>query len=368
MSVTYRYLLCDLLTDQPLAQLPLKGVSFDRRISRTGSLSATMEASTPALIATAKLLHSFAGRAALYVLRNNAIWWGGIPWTVVPSQGARGPVNVSISGATFDSYAHRRILRQDMVFTQADSGVIIPELWRWLQSTFRGDIGVEALDQPTGNLHDRTYLTADQSYIGKLVEDLGDVIDGPEHTIDVFLDSDGSRVKRLRVADRLGATVPQVVFQRSAREGGSVLQWASPADASGGGTTFQTRGDAPNGNVGEEVSPLLSAVQERTDLLEAGWPLLDVTEDRPGVIEQATLDGYAEALAAERGGAPVTNGYTVQVGDTGWNPNRVGEPVRIKLRDAWHTDTDLTVRPVGCQVSAAEKGTPETITLLFGDD
>jgi len=68
--------------------------------------------------------------------------------------------------------------------------------------------------------------------------------------------------------------------------------------------------------------------------------------------------------------APIPHSnYTVQVGDTGWNPNRVGEPVRLKLQDLWHTTTtDLTVRPVACKVTPAERGQPETVDLILGDD
>lgn len=364
----YRYLLCDLLTDTPVAVLPLRGVSFERRISRTGSLSATLDASGPQSVAAAKLLQDYCGRSALWVLRDGVPWWGGIPWSAPATQGQRGPVSLQVSAATFDSYAHRRQLRTNKTYTQVDDGVIVADLWRWVQSDPAGDIGVVAEDQPTGVLRDRTYLASEQSYVGKLIEDLGDVIDGPEHTIDVFLDATGARVKQLRVGARLGGTTPQIVFQRSARASGSVLGWSAGADALAGGTAFQVRGDAPNGNVGEDVEPLLSQVVYRYDLLAQGYPLLDVTEDRPGVIEQATLDGYATALSVDQGGAIRTRGYQVQVGDTGWTPNRIGEPVRLKLRDDWHTDTDETVRPVGCQVTVAEKGQAETVTLMFGDE
>lgn len=364
----YRYLLCDLLTDAPVATLPLKGVSFERRISRTGLLSATMDASTRETVATAKLLRDYCGRSALWVLRDGVPWWGGIPWTAPATQDERGAPKITLSAGTFDSYAHKRLLREDKTYAQVDDGIIVPDLWRWIQSDPSGDIGVIAEDQPTGVLRDRTYLASEQSFIGKLIEDLGDVIDGPEHTIDVFLDESGVRTKRLRVGSRLGGSVPQIVFSRSAREAGSVLSWTDTVDAQTGGTTFQTRGDAPNGNVGEDVQPLLSAVSYRYDLLAQGYPLIDVTEDRPGVIEQATLDGYAEALAQEQGGAIRTRGYTVQVGATGWTPNRIGEPVRIKLRDDWHDNTDETVRPVGVSVQVAEKGQAEKVTLMFGDD
>lgn len=365
---SYRYLLCDLLTDQILAALPLQGVSFGKRISRVDSLTATMDASNRRNVELAKLMRAYAGRAALYAYRDNQLWWGGILWTTVPKQGERGPVQASVSASTFDSYAHHRVLYADKTYTQIDHGVIIPDLWRTIQADASGDIGVEALDQPAGVLHDRTYLAHEHQYVGKLIEDLGDVDNGPEHTIDVFLDGAGNRVKRLRVADRLGVTSPRVVFQRAARGGGRVVEWELPADAVDGGTAFQTRGDAADGNAGEDVAPLLSARVERSDLLNAGWPRLDVVEDFSGVSRLTTLNAYANALAARNGGALPTSKYTVEVGSSGWHPGMVGDTVRIKLTDDWHDGVDLTVRPVGCRVTAAERGAPERVQLLFGED
>lgn len=360
MTPEYRYLLCDLLTDTPLAFLPLTGVTFDRRISRVGSLSATLNATTPQLVAAAKLLHRYAGRSALWVQRGDALWWGGIPWTVKAAQGPRDSVVCTVSAATFDSYAHRRQLYTDVTYTQVDQGVIIPDLWRTIQSDSRGDIGVEALDQPTGKLRDRTYLAADGDYVGQLIEDLGDVIEGPEHTIDVWLDGSGTRRKTLRVANQLGVSEPRVVFHRGTRDGGRLVTWEHTADAVDGGTTFVARGEE-----GIESDRLYA-----DDLLDAGWPLLDLSEDHPGAILPDTLAEWAEALQASQAGALQTHAYTVQVGSTGWDPNRIGDPVRIKLRDQWHTQqaSDMTVRPVGVRVTAADATTPEQIELIFGDD
>lgn len=365
----YRYLLTDLLTDQLLAEVPLTGVSFDRRISRVGALQGTLQAPTKNLVAIGKLLHAYAGRSALWVYRDDALWWGGIPWTVIPSQAERGPVQVQVQAATFDSYAHRRLLPSDVSYAGADQGVIIPDLWRLIQADPRGNIGMLTPNRLTGVTRDRDYFVADGAYVGKLIEDLGDLVDGPEHTVDVYLDGAGNRVKELRVAMRLGLSEPRAVFQRAAQGGGRVLQWESPADATDGATRFYARGDAPNGNVGEDVHPLMSDPVEALDLLGQGWPLLDRIEDRPGVIEKPTLDGYAQAAAAEYAGAPVSHGYTVQVGSTGWSPNRIGDAVRIKLQDDWHdTGEDMVVRPVGCTVQPAEGATPETVKLLLGDE
>lgn len=363
---TFRYLLCDLLTDQPITDLPLSGVSFERRISRTGSLSGTLVAPNRTLVEKARLAHEYAGRAALWAYRGNQIWWGGVLWAAPARQAERGGVELSLSAATFDSYAHHRQLRTDRSYVNTDQGVIIPDLWRHLQADPRGDIGMVAEDQATGTLRDRSYYGHEQAFYGELIESLGDVDGGPEHTIDTYLDETGARVKRLRVGNPLGAAVPTMVFQRAARGGGSVLEWGDTADATDAGTSFQVRGDAAASNIGEEQVPLLSAVHESTELLDAGWPLLDVTEDRSGVTDLSTLDGYAKALRESRSGQVQTQGYKVRVGDTGWTPNRIGDPVRVRLRDLWHTTTtDYTVRPVGCKVTPSEKGAAETVELLI---
>lgn len=362
----YRYLLCDLLTDEPITDLPLSGVSFGRRVSRVGALSANLSATNRDLVEKARLAHRFAGRASLWVYRGDQVWWGGVLWAAPATQAERGGVELSLSAATFDSYAHRRVLHSTRSYTNTDQGVIIPDLWRHLQAQPSGDIGMVADDQPTGTPRDRTYYGHEQSYYGELIENLGDVDGGPEHTIDAYLDENSQRVKRLRVANRLGATVPTAVFQRSAKGGGRVLQWNDEADATDGGTAFQVRGASVESNVGEESVPLLSGVHYDTERLADGWPLLDVTEDRSDVTRVDTLAGYARALREARGGQVRTQGYTVQVADTGWTPNRLGDPVRIRLRDLWHTSTtDDTVRPVGCKVTPSEKGQAETIELLI---
>lgn len=362
----YRYLLCDLLTDEPITDLPLSGVSFEKRISRVGSLSANLTASNRTLVEKARLVHRFAGRSALWVYRDGQVWWGGVLWAAPAQQAERGGVELSLSAATFDSYAHHRALHSTLTYAGVDQGVIIPALWRHLQAQPSGDIGMVAEDQPTGTLRDRTYYGHEQAYYGELIENLGDVEGGPEHTVDTYLDETGARVKRLRVGNRVGATVPTAVFQRAAKGGGRVLEWTDSVDATDAGTAFQVRGASVESNVGEESTPLLSGVHYDTARLADGWPLLDVTDDRSDVTQLDTLTGYARALRDARGGQVRTKGYTVQVADTGWTPNRVGDPVRIRLRDLWHTETtDETLRPVGCKVTPSEKGQAETIELLI---
>lgn len=365
----YRYLLCDLLTDEVRAVLPLRGVSFDRRLCRVGSFTGSFTATTPAMVDTLRGVHGNTGRSALYVLRDGQVWWGGILWGCQVRQGQRDAVEGSLSAATFESYAHRRKLRADLTYSQVDQGHIMAGLWRHLQTDPRGDIGVIADDQDTGVLRDRTYFGADLAEYGKLLEDLGDVEGGAEHTIDVYADANGNRVKRLRVANRLGSATPTAVFNRARMGGGRLLEWGDNVDSVPGGTTFQARGDSAQGNVGAAAGPLLSTVHEATELLGQGWPLLDVTEDYSSVTDPATLEAHAAGLRERNSGALRSRGYIVQVGGSGWSPNSLGDTVRLKVADMWHTPpVDMQVRPVACQVTAPDRGSDETVELIFGED
>lgn len=364
---TYRYLLCDLLTDRLVASLPLSGVSFERRISRSGALSAGLSAVNAETIALAKACRDYAGRSALWVYRDRQLWWGGVLWSAVPSLSARDGLGVALSAATFDSYAHKRELHADQTFAGVDAANVQAALWAAIQADPSGNIGVATDITPVGLPMTVTYPATDTTKVGQIIENIGDQQSGPEHTVDTYDDGTGVRVKRFRTAPKLNVVagqVPSVVFVGGTRAG-RVIEWQESYDATEGGTSFLVRGDAVS-NV-----PTLSSRLTASELLAAGWPLLDVSEDRSGTTDPAVLNQYAGALRDSHAGQVVASGYTVQVGETGWNPNRIGEPVRIKLRDLWHTDNtvgDVTVRPVGVQVTPGERGTPETVKLLLGDD
>jgi hypothetical protein len=364
----YRYLLCDLRTDRPLAELPLTGVGFDRRISRTGSLQGKFECPTEHLVDIARLCYENAGRAALWVYRDNAIWWGGILWTAPVDEDDRGSLICSVTASTFDSYAHHRVLYEDHVYRDIDPGHIIAGLWRAIQANPYGDIGLVAADQDTGVLMDATYPAAAQAYVGKLIEDLGDLSNGPEHTIDTYLDGSGVRVKELRAARQLGLRSPRVVFSRARGGGGRLVKWNNTADAVSGGTSFQAQGDAPATDLDEQGAPSVSDRVQRLDLLNAGWPLIDVVQDYPGVASPTLLNAYANGMANNLGGNVAARGYTIAVETSDWSPNRIGDYVRIKINDRWHGNADMTVRPVGCSVKPPERGQAEQVTLLLGDD
>jgi hypothetical protein len=104
-AVEYRYFVCDLMTNDVLAEVPFKSVSYSRTINEAGSFSGDV----PMTEDTYNLSiyeNTLPGKTALYVVRNGVCVWGGIIW------GTYSLVDkiVSIDAGEFNSYFSRRVV------------------------------------------------------------------------------------------------------------------------------------------------------------------------------------------------------------------------------------------------------------------
>ena len=104
VSVEYRYFTTDLLTNQVLAEIPFRGVSFERSIKAAGSFSGTI----PVIPDTSSMNlydSTMPGKTALYVVRDGVCIWGGIIWNRSYDVVAR---SLNVSASEFTSYFHHR--------------------------------------------------------------------------------------------------------------------------------------------------------------------------------------------------------------------------------------------------------------------
>lgn len=104
----YKYFLYDLLTDTFLAEIPFKGVSYERAFKDAGSFSGSI----PVIEATANLdiyNSTMPGKTALYVVRDDVCVWGGIIWSRSYDIITR---NLSVDASEFTSYLHHRAVWQ----------------------------------------------------------------------------------------------------------------------------------------------------------------------------------------------------------------------------------------------------------------
>jgi hypothetical protein len=79
-AAVYRYFTTDLLTNQILAEIPFKGVSFERSLKAAGSFSGNI----PVIPETASMNlyeSTMPGKTGLYIVRDSVCVWGGIIWT-----------------------------------------------------------------------------------------------------------------------------------------------------------------------------------------------------------------------------------------------------------------------------------------------
>ena len=102
----YRYFTTDLLTNQVLAEIPFKGVSYERALKAAGGFSGniaiTEETSTYDLYDS-----TMPGKTGLYVVRNGVCVWGGIIWGRSYNVVGR---SLSVTANEFPSYfQHRKI-------------------------------------------------------------------------------------------------------------------------------------------------------------------------------------------------------------------------------------------------------------------
>lgn len=108
--VEYRYFTTNLVTNEVIAEIPFKGVSYERAIKAAGSFSGEIAVlpPNPDLNDNASLYdNTMPGRTGLYVMRNGVCVWGGIIWSRSYNVITR---NLTVSASEFTSYfQHRRI-------------------------------------------------------------------------------------------------------------------------------------------------------------------------------------------------------------------------------------------------------------------
>lgn len=118
-SVEYRYFLTDLLSNTVIAEVPFKGVSYERANKKAGGFSGTIP-----FIPETKALDLYSstmpGRTGLYVLRNGVCVWGGMIWG---RQYSVSDKTLSVDAAEFTSYFYHRHIWQTIVYGSGYIGV-----------------------------------------------------------------------------------------------------------------------------------------------------------------------------------------------------------------------------------------------------
>lgn len=362
---TYRWIFADLLTDRTLWATPdLQVTSFSRWITPHGQAGVINGNIAITSRAVADRVRTFIDGApcVLYPERSageRRDLWGAYLVTVgEPAGDEKGQVTCTLRGTEIHDYANRRLILADLTYANTDQLDIVRDLWDSMAAEPAGDIGLELDATTSATARDRTYLASDMAEVGKRIGELCEVRGGPEIASGAYYDTAGVRHRVLRIADQLGDPSATHLFARPGR----VLSWSWPSQV--GATRFVARGAEPESDQAEQQQPQLSAVVRADTYIDAGWPLLDHGEDRPGVKDPATLDAYAIA-AATKAGRTGTPSLTVDLATSSFDPSRLGDTVTVKLDDAWWDNASMRLRIVGMDVRPTSKSNPREMVTLF---
>lgn len=105
-AVDYRYFVCDLMTNQLLAEIPFKGVSYSRSLTEAGKFTGDI-AVTEDTYNLSLYENTLPAKTALYVVRNGVCVWGGIIWGRTYSLIDK---VLSVTASEFTSYLAHRIV------------------------------------------------------------------------------------------------------------------------------------------------------------------------------------------------------------------------------------------------------------------
>jgi hypothetical protein len=363
MPVTspYRVLLCDLRTDRTLATLPLNDVSIDDYIGQAGSLSGTLPVPNRGIADRLRPIVQ-AGRTAVWVERDRAIWWGGVLWTVTPSVDERGFATVELQCGTFDTYLDHRMLRETYRAENVEQLDIARDLIEAVQQQTGGDIGIEYDTTTSGVTRSRTYNRHDQPIVREALDELADLDRGFEWRIACYRDpATGRRVKQLQLGHpHIDRGPADVVLTHP----GPVQSYSLPDDGTLRANVWQSRGGTANDNAAADSVPLLSELLIDREALDDGWPRLDGSSDY-NTTEQTSLDAHARADFNRARRSQIVPEVTVLLGQD-VTPDLLGRTVRLRLHDLWHPDGyDRRHRVVGISVQPPERGHPETADITL---
>ena len=383
-DIHYKFLFNDLLTDAFITSLDLDDVSYTRVVGQPGSFSATVDVVNDEIADdVAKVvprwvddptepdsLSTGPGRTVVHVYRNGVVWGTYVIWKASVAVDGRGKVKVTLTGASLESYLNAVEIRDDITYDATDQLDIARGLVTEMQALTSANIGLTLQAGTSGVPRDRAYLAGETATFGQRLKELADTDNGFEWLIHTADPGVGARTKEVRFGyPKLGSQTDHVFSQP-----GNVLSISQDIDALRGATSYRARGESVSSDASTTSTPLMSAEQNATAHLAAGWPRIDKTVDYSTVKEVDTLNAYAMRWAAERPGAVRVHQVSVRLDDTEWTPANLGDYARIMLVNNWWPIRDGGAsfnhrwRVIGVQVRATSRNSQESATLVFEEE
>jgi hypothetical protein len=358
---TYTYLIADLATATIVDELPLFGVTFDKRLNDTGSLRAQLRIDNPDIRSREPRVLTEPGRTAIYVDRDGELLWGGIVWT---SRYTAANGTLEIGASDFLSYfEHRRVLGYPVnttgtvTYTDTDQLAIASGLIALAQSHPGGDLDLSVRGSQTSGVN-RTvsYAAGEQKPVADALRDLANADGGFDFLVDVEYDPDGQPQRYLRLGyPRLGQPGEPFTWEY----GANLIDFSWPRDAAEMATRMFAQGTSDT-----EV-PLLQFAED-TAAYGSGWVLLEDAASQLDTKNTALVAAQARGELLARRRPIVLPELTVRADlDPIVGTYAVGDDVRLIIDDPFFggDHVDVTVRLLSFEVTPGDDGGQEAVTL-----
>lgn len=355
----YTYLIADLRSGTILDELPLGGVSFDKKLNDAGSLRAQLHVHDPVIRDRGPRLVTEPGRSAIYVDRDGILLWGGIIWTSRYSA-AQGVLELGASD--FLSYFERRLVLELDVSTpfarsNTDQVTIARDLVQLAQSHDGGDLGIAVAGaRSSGVMRTVSYPPGEMKPLADLLRDLANAEDGFDFAVDVRYNDGGHPERFLQIGSpRLGQPGAPHVWEY----GVNLVDFTWPVDAASMATRVFVQG------TGDASEPITRYAADDA-LRRAGWPLLEAAANQLDTRNTALLDASARGALAARRRPIVLPELTVRADlDPVVGTYLVGDDARIVIEDPFFGEErlDVPVRILGLEVTPGDDGSQELVKL-----
>lgn len=348
----YRYLLHDLRTNEPVAELPLRGVQWSRKLSGVGQASASLRV-VPAMRIDDVMYATTPGKMGLYMLRDEQPMWGGVVWKRTRNSADS---TMALQCKTFESYFDRVFNKKTRYWSSYEqlsiAREVIDEAARQVLVTVDQSLSTRS--------RERTMFYYEFKSVGEELSQLAALEDGFDYNVQIRIGSDGSIERHLDFGyPQLGVPRDQTgfIFEYP----GNIVNYSVDEDAEQGGNVVYAIG------AGEGTEQLTAEAVVAQDLQE-GWPRLELSRSYKSVVRLSTLGDHAQSdLARLKSPVTVFSMTVLADGDPALGSYTVGDWARFKIQDNWFPEMlDSKFRITGMTVSVGDAGEKEKVALELG--
>lgn len=361
---TYRYLTVDIRTGAVLSELPLGGVSVEKKMNGSGSFEGKLKLSDARVRAAFNETYSQPGRCAIAVLRDDTLIWGGPIWTRRYDVTAE---ELTLGGNEWFSMLARRKVTANLSWTDSYLLTIVQGLVAHAQAdsgtrpgaggtgannaadfgmTVTGDTATTSVISATGSV-----LATSRKWVADVIGELSKAANGIDFRTTVAYSG-----TLIRPVMQIG--VPLGVAQANST--------VSVVEAIGGDWSEDATSWATHVYASASGSTTLTAEYDSTSYLSSGYPELDA-EFSTDTASAATLASRTSAWAAQRLPAGALSGVVTRAIDPDLSTYDVGDWLTINYSPNARFPSGLAIpaRCVAWKLAPGEAGQVESVSLTL---